>query len=164
MTTSSKPAQSTSGSSQIAGTASSPSAARSRLSSSSRPGKSRQVARPISGSDRLTGGVKCGDRLVARRHDREDLVQAGDLERLGDVRVGVDDRQRAVAGPDALDRADQHAEGGRVEERRLGEVDDDPVLADIDGAEQRRLEIRGGEEIDLAPDGDDVALVVEALL
>ena len=39
-------------------------------------------------------GVEGVDGLVARRADREDLVQPGDLERLGDVRVDVDDRQR----------------------------------------------------------------------
>jgi hypothetical protein len=34
--------------------------------------------------------------LVARGHDREDLIQAGDLKGLGDVLVDVDDRQGAV--------------------------------------------------------------------
>jgi len=45
------------------------------------------------------GGGQCDrfDRLVARGHDREDLIEAGDLEGLGDVLVEIDDRQRAVA-------------------------------------------------------------------
>ena len=54
-------------------------------------------------------GVEGLDGLVARGPDREDLIEARDLERLGDVRVGVDDRQHAVARAQALDRADQDA-------------------------------------------------------
>ena len=72
--------------------------------------------------------------LVAGRADREDLVQPGDLERLGDVRVGVHDRQHAVLGVQALDGADEDAEGGRVEERRLREVHDDPGVARLEAS------------------------------
>ena len=64
-------------------------------------------------------GVERRDGLVARVEDGEDLVEAGDLERLGDVLSGVGDREPAVAGAQALDRADEDAEGGGVEERRL---------------------------------------------
>ena len=70
-------------------------------------------------SGRREGRSTASSSADGRRADREDLVQPGDLERLGDVRVGVDDRQRAVAGAQALDGADEDAEGGRVQERRL---------------------------------------------
>src|SRR3712207_4818788 len=109
------------------------------------------------------GVVERGDRVVARAQDREDLVQAGDLERLGDVLVDVDDHQRAVARAQALDRADQHAERGGVEERRLGEVDDDPALAGLDRVGELLLELGGGEEVDLAAHRHHVAIVVESV-
>jgi hypothetical protein len=112
----------------------------------------------------LVGRVQRPDRLVARRPDREDLVQPGDLERLGDVRVGVDDRQDAVARAQALDRADEDAERGGVQERRLGQVDDDPGPAGLDRLAEHGLELRGGEQVDLTRHGDDVALLVEVLL
>ena len=78
---------------------------------------------PLGGRLRRRRGPRRPRRAWA---DREDLIEAGDLERLGDVRVGVDDRQDAVARAQALDRADEDAERGRVQERRVGEVDDDP--------------------------------------
>ena len=82
--------------------------------------------------------------------DREDLIEAGDLERLGDVRVRVDDRQDAVARAQPLDRADEDAERGRVQERRVGQVDDDPGPAGLERLAQGRLQLGRGEQVDLA--------------
>jgi hypothetical protein len=108
-------------------------------------------------------GVEGVDGLVARRPDREDLIQAGDLERLGDVRVRVDDGQDPVARAQALDRADEDAERGGVQEGRLGEVDDDPDPAGLERLAESRLQLRRGEEVDLACDGHDLARVVDRI-
>jgi hypothetical protein len=69
--------------------------------------------------------VERGERLLAAAADREDLIQPRDLERLGDVLVGVDDRQPPVVRAQALDRADEDAERRGVQEGGLAEVDDD---------------------------------------
>jgi hypothetical protein len=87
-----------------------------------------------------------------------------DLERLGDVRVGVDDHELAVARAQALDGADEHAEGGRVEEGGLREVDDDADAPVLDGVGERLLQLGRGEQVDLAADGDDVTAFAERLL
>ena len=55
--------------------------------------------------------------------DREDPVQPGDLEDLGDVLVGADEGERAAGGAEALDAPDEDAEGGGVDEGGVGEVD-----------------------------------------
>src|SRR3954452_1441556 len=109
------------------------------------------------------GVVERGDRVVAVGEDREDLVQARDLERLGDVLIDVDDDERAVARPQALDGADEHAERRGVQERRVREVDDDPRLAPFDRVGELLLELGRGEEIDLPTHGDDVAIRVEGI-
>ena len=57
--------------------------------------------------------------------DREHPVQPRDLEDLRDVLVGADQCQRPARRPQPLHAADQHAERGGVDERGLGEVDDD---------------------------------------
>src|SRR4051794_19594358 len=163
MTTTSKPSQSTAGSSHTAGVAS-PSARASSRSSASSAANCAQVASATVSSGGLRIAVERGDRGLARVGDREDLIEPGDLERLGDVRVAVDDRHDAVLGPQALERTDEHAEGGRVQERRLGEIDDDPGPAGVDRADDRALELRGGEQVDLAADRHDVALGVDVLL
>ena len=103
-------------------------------------------------------GIDGVDRLLARGDDREDLIEAGDLEGLGDVLVDVDDRQRAVARAQPLDRADQHAERRRVQERRVGQVDDDPHAAALDRLGEHLLELGGREEVDLAAHGENVAI------
>src|SRR3954453_3446103 len=80
------------------------------------------------------GGCRAGvlQRLVARLVDREDAVEPRDLEDLGDVLVGADERQRPAGGAQSLDPADQHAERGGVDEGRLREVDDELLLAVLD--------------------------------
>jgi hypothetical protein len=57
-----------------------------------------------------------GEGVVARGVDREDAVEAGDLEDLGDVLVGADQGERAAGGAEALDAADEDAERRRVDE------------------------------------------------
>ena len=64
-----------------------------------RPGRGARRARAGLGGEAVLGpgAVQRVDGLFAVAQDREDLVEAGDLERLGDVRVGVDDDELAVA-------------------------------------------------------------------
>src|SRR5918995_580145 len=95
--------------------------------------------------------------------DREDAVETGDLEDLGDVAVAAHERQLALIRAQALDAADEHAERGRVDERRVAEVDDDVATALIDHVEQLLLELRGGVEVDLAREGDHVLVVAQLL-
>src|SRR5919108_5345281 len=65
------------------------------------------------------------DSFLARRVDREDAVEARNLEDLRDVAIAADERQLSVVRAQALDAADEHAEGRRVDEGCVGEVDDD---------------------------------------
>src|SRR5918992_226575 len=65
------------------------------------------------------------ERRVARLVDVEDLVQSRDLEDLRDVAVAADEGEPATVRPQALDAANEDPERGRVDERRLREIDDD---------------------------------------
>ena len=76
--------------------------------------------------------------------DREDAVESGDLEDLGDVAVAAHERELAIVRPQALHPADEHTERGRVDEGRVGEVDDDITAALVDDLEQLLLELRRG--------------------
>ena len=69
-----------------------------------RPGSKGGDGRRLAGQDasRRFVDVQRRDGLVASGADREDLVEAGDLERLGDVVVDVDDRHAAVPGAQRL--------------------------------------------------------------
>src|SRR5262249_15384567 len=110
-----------------------------------------------------TGRVEAGHRLVARRMDREDAVEARDLEDLRDVAVAANEGELAVVRPQALDAADEHAERRRVDERRVREVDDDVLRALADHVEELLLELRRGVEVDLAGKRDDVRVAGELL-
>ena len=94
------------------------------------------------------------DRLLGRRIDLEDPVEQGDLEDLADVRVVAGDRELAAGGPQALDRAHQHAERRRIDEGRMREVDEHAARAALDRLEQRLLERGRRRKIDLAGDGN----------
>ena len=61
--------------------------------------------------------------------DREDVGETRDLEDLHDARVGHDDVEVATELPAPLERADEHTQGGRVQERDLQEVEHDRRLA-----------------------------------
>src|SRR5881275_847681 len=93
---------------------------------------------------RLVGRLELGDGLVAGGVDREDAVEAGDLEDLGDVAVAADERQLPVVRAEALDASDEDAERRGVDERRVAEVDDDLLAALADHLEQLLLELGGG--------------------
>src|SRR6185295_11330115 len=97
--------------------------------------------------------------LGTRFVDGEDLVQPRDLEDLRDVAVAADEREPPAVRAQSLDAAHQHAERGRVDEGRVGEVDDDLLGALADHLEQLLLELGRGVEVDLARQGDDVGVV-----
>src|SRR5512139_1010127 len=84
------------------------------------------------------------DGLDARRVDAEDAVEAGDLEDPDDVLVRADDVEVAVARPHALGAAHEHAEGGGIDERDLGKVDDDSARAALDAVHEDFFELRRG--------------------
>ena len=58
--------------------------------------------------------------------------------------------------------ADQHAEARGVDERGPGQVDDEALDAGGDRRHHALLELGRGEEVDLAGDGDDVGVGVDA--
>src|SRR4051812_32195389 len=103
--------------------------------------------------------VDGGDRLLAAAVDREDAVEAGDLEDLRDVTVAADQRQLTVVRPESLDAPDEDAERRRVDERRVAEVDDHVRRALGDHLEELLLELRRRVEVDLARQRDHVHVV-----
>src|SRR5919202_211791 len=103
------------------------------------------------------------DRLVARRVDAEHAVEPGDLEDLRDVAVAADERQLTIVRPEALDAADEDAERRRVDERRVGEVDNHVLAALRDHVEQLLLELRRRVQVDLARERDHVRASVDLL-
>src|ERR687883_197604 len=93
-------------------------------------------AAPRRGSARSTLGGRLIGRRTQLRHsllaggiDREDAIEAGDLEDLRDVAVAADQRELAVVRAQPLDTADQHTERGGVDEGRVAEIDDDLLAA-----------------------------------
>src|SRR5207248_9639813 len=116
--------------------------------------RARERLRTADGAAALRGragarGSELRDRLVARRIDREDAVEPRDLEDLRDVPVAADERELAVVRAEALDAADEDAEGRRVDEGRSAEVDDDLLPALADHLEQLLLELGRRVEVDL---------------
>src|SRR2546421_4783667 len=103
------------------------------------------------------------DRLAACRVDREDAVESGDLEDLGDVAVAADERELAVVRAQSLDAADEHAERRRVDEGRVREVDYDVLPALADHLEELLLELRRRVEVHLACERDHERVVSELL-
>src|SRR5512140_1262 len=104
---------------------------------------------------RLRDAVELRHRFVARAVDREDAVEAGDLEDLRDVPVAADERELAVVRAQALHAADEDAERRRVDEGGVREVDDHLLAALADHLEELLLELRRRVEVDLAREGDD---------
>src|SRR5437763_5195255 len=127
------------------------------------PQPERRTAAPRSSSAKrklrgrlIRGRTQLRHGFVARGIDREDAVEAGDLEDLGDVPIAADERQLAVIRAETLDAPDQHAERCRVDEGRVAEVNDDLPSALTDHLEQLLLELRRGVQVNLADERDDV--------
>jgi hypothetical protein len=60
-------------------------------------------------------------RLVNRNH----AIEPGDLEDPAQIGVGQDEHELCAVRPEPAQAAHEDAEGRRVDERRLGEIDDD---------------------------------------
>src|SRR4051794_5373376 len=99
--------------------------------------------------------------FVQRVDDGEHAVETRDAERLDDGVVGAHDDERSVEPPQPPVRPDEDAERGRIDEGRLGEIHDDMRPALVDRGGHALLELRGGEEVDLAGDGHDVRVAVD---
>jgi len=87
--------------------------------------------------------------------DREHPVEQRDLEDAPDVRVGAHDAHPAARGPEALDRPEQDAQGHRVDEACLGEVDDEARRAAVEYRGDRGAQLRRGVQVGLTMHGDD---------
>src|SRR6266545_1051205 len=112
---------------------------------------------------RLVGRFHLGDGLVAGRVDREHAVEPGDLEDLRDVPIAADERKLPLVRAQALDPTYKHAEGGRVDEGRVAEVDDHLLPALADHFEELLLELGRGVQVDLACQRDHVSVVSQLL-
>src|SRR3954454_17129681 len=108
--------------------------------------------------------VEARDRVVALGHEREQQVQARDLEGAADARVGVDDDELAAALAHALVREYERGQSGRVHVARLGEVDDEPAVAGVDRAVQCLAQLGRRVEIEVPAHRDQVAIVIECVL
>src|SRR5437764_2808144 len=124
-------------------------------------GRTRRNARKLCGG--LIGGAELRNRFLTSRIDREHAVETGDLEDLRDVAVAAHERELAVVRAQPLDAADEHPEGGRVDEGRIAEVDDDVLAALADHLEELLLELRSRVEIDLPGERNDVGVVSQLL-
>src|SRR4029453_5695155 len=80
-----------------------------------------------------------------------------------DVAIAANERQLAGVRAQPLDAPDEQAEGGRVDESRVGEVDHDLLRALGDHVEKLLLELRRRVEVDLARERDHVRGVGELL-
>src|SRR3954447_10852865 len=112
---------------------------------------------------RLFCRLELGDGLVAGWVDREDAVEACDLEDLGDVAVTAHERELSFVRAQTLDAADEHAECRRVDERGVAEIDDDLLPALPDHLEQLLLELWRGVQVDLARKRDHISVVSQLL-
>ena len=66
------------------------------------------------------------DRFVDRLGDRDDAIEAGGVQQAGEGGTAARHRHLALGLAGPADAADERAEAGRVHERHLGEVDQEP--------------------------------------
>src|SRR2546429_4660 len=93
-------------------------------------------------------------KMIGSAGDGEGRAQARDLEDLAGRRLEPPqlDAASALAGP--LQRPDEHAEAGRVDEVHAGEIDDDLAGALLDEPVELVPQRRRGCHVDLALDDD----------
>src|ERR1700741_4760546 len=96
------------------------------------------------------------DGLVHAVVDAEDLRQPGDPEDLEYPLLRADQVQRSVVGTDALEAADEHTKPGGVEELHLLHVHHQLVVTVVDQVDEQLTQPRGGIDIDLPLDVDDL--------
>ena len=79
-------------------------------------------------------------------------VDCGDLEHPQNSRVGSGDTEAATFTGQRARRGQEHPHPRRVEERALGEVDDDRIRQEL---RKRFLQPRSGGEVELSRDVHD---------
>src|SRR5690348_2568183 len=109
---------------------------------------------------RLPGGYG----LVHAVVDAEDLRQPGDPKDLQDALLGAHQVERAVVGTNALEPADEHAQAGGVEKLHLLHVHHQLVVTTVHKIDKKLTQPRGGIDIDLALDIDDLDPVRRVML
>src|SRR5581483_7413802 len=98
-------------------------------------------------------------RLLAGRHDREELADPGDLEELQHPGLG-DHHPHGPPGPlDLLRRADQGAEPGGIDEAHAEDVHHQDRDAAADDRIQALTERRSAGDVDLTGHDDQHALI-----
>src|SRR5215469_6478797 len=108
--------------------------------------------------------LPCCDGLVHAVMDAEDLRQPGDPEDLEYALLRAHQVQRAIVGTHALETADEHAQAGGVEELHLLHVHHELVVAVVDKVNEKLTQPRGGIDVDLALDVDNLDPVRRVML
>src|SRR5439155_3658656 len=93
---------------------------------------------------------RLGDCVV----DEEVAVEARDLERAASLETGCGETEPAAVGHPRT-RLDQHAEGGRVDEPDLSEIDDEHLWFAGTCSEQCAAHLLGAVEVELALQRED---------
>jgi len=112
------------------------------------------------GATPLSGIQRC-ERVGSRVEDAEVAIETGDVEQRAHPRVGCDDRERAAPGAAQLvEGVDEAGQRGRVQERRVRQVDDQPATARAQRTQKTPPKRRPGLHVDLPGNADDGGVVV----
>src|SRR6478609_4903488 len=112
------------------------------------------------GAWRVAGGGSGREGLLERLVDAEHLVEPGDPEDTQDAVVRAHDPQPAGVVADELQAPDQDPEAGRVEERDVVEVDDEPGAPGSDLLVEDGAQLGRGVDVDFSGDRDDADVVL----
>src|SRR5215467_16089088 len=108
--------------------------------------------------------LPCCNGLVHTVMDAEDLRQPGDPEDLEYALLRAHQVQRAIVGTHTLEAADEHAQAGGVKELHLLHVHHELVMAVVDKVNEKLTQPRGGIDVDLALDVDNLNPVRRVML
>src|SRR5919197_1424531 len=108
--------------------------------------------------------VQRGERVVGRSVELEHLVHPGQLEDTEDRGLLGGDGKRAAAYAQALERADEDAQRGRVHERGVGQIDHDARLSRLDDLRQPPLELGSDVEVELPMGTHDLGVGIDGLV
>jgi len=109
------------------------------------------------------GAAEQRDCLVAGGAEADRLVDPGQLQEAGDLRPRAAEGEAALALGKAPLRLDHQAEAGGVDEVALGEVDEERVVAAVEGLVERVSQLRGGRLVELAEDAHRLDSVLQGL-
>src|SRR6516164_3939033 len=108
--------------------------------------------------------LPCRDGLVHAVVNAEDLREPGDPEDLEYALLRANQIEGSVVGADALEAADEHPKAGGVKELHLLHVHHELVVPVVDQVDEKLTQPRGGIDIDLALDVDDLNPVRRVML